>query len=214
QSERVGIEAAYLPVGRFNALASGLAAQSPLPVAPAESAPLLIPTERLVERARIIKDPAEVATLREAGRRLGGVARGVPALVGEGRTELAIAADIEVALREAGFSRPAFETIVASGPNSALPHARPTNRAVQAGEATVLDFGGVYDGYCVDLTRTVQVGAVSAPLAKLYAAVTEAQQVALEAVRPGVASSAIDAAARSVAPAPRSGRRVRARHRP
>jgi len=101
-------------------------------------------------------------------------------------------------MREAGFSRPAFETIVASGPNSVLPHARPTSRAIQAGDPTVLDFGGVYDGYCVDLTRTVQLGAVPGPLAKLYAAVAEAQQAALAAVRPGAASSAIDAAARSV----------------
>jgi len=197
-SQRVGIEAAYLPVSRFNALAAGLASRAPSPVPPSESVPILIPTERLVERARIIKDNAEVAILREAGRRLAAVAQVVPALVSEGRTERAIAVDIEVALREAGFSKPAFETIVASGPNSALPHARPTSRAVQAGEATVLDFGGVYDGYCVDLTRTVQLGAVSAAMQKLYAAVAEAQQAAIEAVRPGEAASAVDAAARSV----------------
>ena len=89
---------------------------------------------------------------RAAGSAL--IARRVPAFVAEGRTERAVAADIESAMREAGFSRPAFETIVASGPNSALPHARPTDRALQAGDPTVLDFGGVYDGYCVDLTRT------------------------------------------------------------
>jgi len=197
-SARIGIEGAYLPVSRFNALSSGLAAQSPPPIAPPESMPSLIPTERLVERARIIKDASEIATLREAGKRLARVARDVPALVEEGRTEQAIAADIEVALRQAGFSRPAFDTIVASGPNSALPHARPTGRAVQAGDATVLDFGGVYDGYCVDLTRTVQVGAVSAAIQRQYAAVAEAQAAAIQAVRPGQTASVIDAAARSV----------------
>ncbi len=196
--ERVGIEGAYLPVSRFNALAAGLASRAPLPVEPAESAPLLITTERLVERARVIKDESEVATLREAARRLAAVARDVPALVGPGRTERAIAADIDRALKEAGFDRPAFETIVASGPNSALPHARPTDRAIQAGEPTVLDFGGVYSGYCVDLTRTVQVGAVSAAVQRLYAAVSEAQQAAIQAVRPGMAASEVDAAARSV----------------
>jgi len=62
----------------------------------------------------------------------------------------------------------------------------------------VLDFGGVYDGYCVDLTRTVQLGAFSAPMAKLYAAVEKAQQAALEAVKPGVMAGAVDRAARSV----------------
>ncbi len=198
RSERVGIEAAYLPVSRFNAISAGLAARSPLPVAPAESAPILIPTERLVERARIIKDAAEVATLREAGRRLARLGREVPALVQEGRTEESIAGEIEKKLRQAGFSRPAFETIVASGPNSALPHARPTARPVGAGEPTVLDFGGVYDGYCVDLTRTVQVGAVSTTIQRLYAAVAEAQEAAIRAVRPGQTASAVDAAARSV----------------
>jgi len=197
-SARVAIEGAHLAVSRFNALASGLAAQSPLPVAPAESAPILIPTERMVERARIIKDAAEVATLREAGRRLACVARDVPALVEEGRTERAVAEDIERALRTAGFSRPAFETIVASGPNSALPHARPTMRPIQKGEATVLDFGGVYDGYCVDLTRTVQLGPVSAAIQRLYAAVAEAQDAAIKAVRPGETASVVDRAARSV----------------
>lgn len=195
---RIGIEAAYLPVSRFNAISAGLAARTAAPPRAGAGMPVLVPTERLVESARIIKDEAEIAALREGGRRLGAIAAGVADLVREGRTECEIAVDIEQAMRKAGFARPAFETIVASGPNSALPHARPTARPVQAGDPTVLDFGGVYDGYCVDLTRTVQLGAVSAPLAKLYAAVTEAQQVALEAVRPGVASSAIDAAARSV----------------
>ena len=195
---RIGIEAAYLPVGRFNAISSGLASRAALPVESLTAGPVLVATERLVERARLIKDQTEVATLREAGRRLGALALEVPLFVREGRTELAIAADIDDAIRSAGFSRPAFETIVASGPNSALPHARPTPRQVATGEPTVLDFGGVYDGYCVDLTRTVQLGAVSERQARLYAAVREAQDAAILAVRPGVAASTIDAAARSV----------------
>jgi len=136
--------------------------------------------------------------LREAGRRLARLGREVPALVQEGRTEESIAGEIEKKLRQAGFSRPAFETIVASGPNSALPHARPTARQVGAGEPTVLDFGGVYDGYCVDLTRTVQLGPVSAAIQRLYAAVAEAQDAAIRAVRPGEMASVVDRAARSV----------------
>jgi Xaa-Pro aminopeptidase len=187
---RAGIEAAHLPVARFNAITAALAS--------AGAAVALVPTERLVERARSIKDAAEVVALREGARRLAQVARALPALVREGRTERAIAADVDAAVRDAGFSRPAFETIVASGPNSALPHARPTDRTLAAGDPTVLDFGGVYDGYCVDLTRTVQLGVPSAPLARLYEAVAEAQQAAIGAVRPGVRASEIDAAARSV----------------
>jgi Xaa-Pro aminopeptidase len=196
-SSRIGVEAAYLPVSRFNVLSAGLAARSSLPVGPPDS-PALVPTERLVERARIIKDPIEIEIMREAARQLTTVAARVPSLVAAGRTERAIAADIDAAMRERGFSRPAFETIVASGPNSALPHARPSDRVLRDGDPTVLDFGGVYDGYCVDLTRTVQLGPVSGALARVYAAVREAQQAAIQAVRPGVAASAIDAAARSV----------------
>jgi Xaa-Pro aminopeptidase len=197
-SQRIGIEAAYLPVGRFNAISAGLAARTPLPIQSSECAPALVPTERLVEQARVIKDEVEIATLRDAGRRLGEIASRLHGFVREGRTEQSVAADIETAMREAGFSRPAFETIVASGPNSVLPHARPTNRAIRAGDPTVLDFGGVYDGYCVDLTRTVQLGSATGALRQLYAAVAEAQDAAIAAVRPGVTSSAIDAAARTV----------------
>jgi Xaa-Pro aminopeptidase len=197
-SQRIGIEAAYLPVSRFNAISSGLAARTLLPIQSSESAPALVPTERLVERARVIKDEFEIATLRDAGRRLGEIASRVHEFVREGRTEQSVAADIETAMREAGFSRPAFETIVASGPNSVLPHARPTNRTIQVGDPTVLDFGGVYDGYCVDLTRTVQLGSATGALQQLYGAVAEAQDAAIAAVRPGVTSSAIDAAARIV----------------
>ena len=184
---RAGIEAAYLPVARFNAFSAAL-----------DGTPVLVPTERLVERARVIKDAVEIGALREGGLRLGQVARSVARFVREGRTEREIAADIDAALRGAGFSRPAFETIVASGPNSALPHARPTDRRLETGDPAVLDFGGVYDGYCVDLTRTVQLGASGPALARLYEAVEEAQRVAIAAVRPGIRASAIDAAARTV----------------
>jgi Xaa-Pro aminopeptidase len=198
-SQRIGIEAAYLPVARFNVISAALAARAPLPRdRTSDAPPALVPTERVVERARVIKDAAEIAALREGARRLGRLGREVPAFVREGRTEREIADDIETALRRAGFSRPAFETIVASVPNSALPHARPTDRKLQAGEPTVLDFGGVYDGYCVDLTRTVQLGAATEAQARLYAAVREAQEAAIAAVRPGVAASTIDGAARMV----------------
>ena len=196
-SRRTGIEAAYLPVARYHAIAAGLAARAASGHDPA-GAPAVVPTERVIERVRILKDATEIAALREGGRRIADVGRRVGSLVHEGRTERAIARDIEVALQEAGFVRLAFETIVASGPNSVLPHARPTDRAVRAGDSAVLDFGGVYDGYCVDLTGTVQLGPVSEALSHVYDAVAEAQSAAIRAVRPGIASSAVDAAARTV----------------
>jgi Xaa-Pro aminopeptidase len=155
-------------------------------------------TERLVEQVRVVKDAAEIAALREAAARLTPVAEAVFSGLRAGTAERAVAAVLERALRDAGFERPAFDTIVASGPNSALPHYRAGSRLLAAGDLVVLDFGGVLDGYCSDLTRTVAIGPPSPEARRLYAAVRAAQQAAIAAVRPGVETSAVDAAARNV----------------
>src|SRR5262249_56352031 len=106
----------------------------------------------------------------------------------------AVAAAIDWRIREAGFERSAFDTIVASGPQAALPHARPTERTITEGDLVVLDFGGVYDSYCVDLTRTVVVGKANEPVPQVYDAVREARNCAIAAVAPGRSRFAIDAA--------------------
>ncbi|MEP6918639.1 MAG: Xaa-Pro peptidase family protein [Acidobacteriota bacterium] len=186
-AQHLGFEAASMTVSRFNHLSAALG-----------SGRGLMPTERLVENRRAVKDAAELATLRDAATRLSSVARQVTAFARPGRDELAVAADIDAAIRAAGFERPAFETIVASGPNSARPHARPGPRILGAGEGVVLDFGGVYDGYCVDLTRTVQLGAAGPELRRIRKAVREAHAAAIAAVRPGARPSEIDGAARDV----------------
>ena len=121
---RIGIEAAYMPVSRFNRLSMALANGVPTQHSTPDPCPVLVPTERLVERGRLIKDADEIGTMKEAGRRIAEAALEVPALVREGRSELEIASDIEAILRRVGFERTAFETIVASGPNSARPHAQ------------------------------------------------------------------------------------------
>jgi len=193
---RIGVEAASMTVGSFNRLAAGLSA--PGGSSDSGATAVLVPTERVIERRRAVKDAEEIEILREAPRRLSRVARKVPEFVSEGRTELEIAAAIDAAIREEGFERPAFDTIVASGENSARPHARPSRRRLLHGDGVVLDFGGVYDGYSVDLTRTLPVGAVPSDLARLGAAVREAHDAAIAAVRPGVRPSEIDHAARDV----------------
>jgi Xaa-Pro aminopeptidase len=184
---RIGVEGASMAVNRFNCLSAALVGRV-----------TLVPTERTIEVRRAVKDAFEIATLREAARRLSRVARDVPALVREGRSELAVAADIDSAIRAGGFERPAFETIVASGVNSAMPHARPGARILAAGDGVVLDFGGIYDGYCVDLTRTLHIGVPGAELRRLAGAVREAHAAAIAAVKPGARPSEIDAAARDV----------------
>ena len=189
----IGIEAEHLPVARFNRLQR--AAQ---PERSGDPVLMFHATEGLVERLRAVKDTEEISTLREAGRRISGVGRRLRELVLPGTSELDAAAAIDAAMRTAGFERSAFETIVASGPNGALPHARPTDRKLLDGEGVVLDFGGVYDGYCVDLTRTLQLGQVSAEFRRMFDAVREAQAAAIAAVRPGAAATDIDGAARAV----------------
>ena len=115
-------------------------------------------TERVVEQARLIKDTAEIETLWEAARRLSDVATAAFAGVREGVSERHVAGAIESAMRAAGYERVAFDTIVGSGPNAALPHYRAGDRMLSSGDLVVLDFGGVLDGYCCDLTRTVSIG--------------------------------------------------------
>ena len=187
---RVGFEAAHLTVARCNWLEATLRSRS--------ADVRLVPTEHLVERARVRKDDYEIATVREAARRLSAIAREVASEVRRGRTERAVAAAIDWRIREAGFERSAFDTIVASGPHAALPHARPSERTITEGDLVVLDFGGVYDSYCVDLTRTVVVGKADARVHEVYDAVREARNRAIEAVAPGRSRFDIDAAARDL----------------
>jgi Xaa-Pro aminopeptidase len=197
-ASRVGVEGDHFSVSRFNRLSSALAVSELQVLASDDPAPALVTTERLIERMRAIKDAAEIETMREAGRRISAVARNARNWVRPGVTEQAIAAAVDAAMREAGFERPAFETIVASGPNGALPHARPTGRVVMEQDGVLLDFGGVYDGYCVDLTRTLHIGPMPASFRRLFDAVREAQAAAIAEVRPGALPSAIDGAARQV----------------
>jgi len=187
---RVGFEAAHVTVARHDWLVRSAAARG--------QGMTFRSTERVVEALRVVKDAAETAMLRESAGRLTKVASTAVRAVRAGVTERAVAAVIEAAMREAGYERQAFDTIVASGPNAALPHYRAGDRILEAGDVVVLDFGGVLDGYCCDLTRTVSVGTPTADALRVHQAVRDAQQAAIAAVRPGVAASAVDAAARTV----------------
>lgn len=187
RATHIGFEAAHLSVSRYNWLVATLTATGPI---------ALVPTDNLVEGLRVCKDDCEIATLREAARRLSQVAVTVMAAVRRGRTERDLALAIDCRMRQAGFERPAFDTIVASGPNAASPHARPGGRTITEGDLVVLDFGGVWDSYCVDLTRTVSVGTASRRAREVYDAVREAHDRAIRAVGPGRSRFDIDAAAR------------------
>ena len=186
----VGFEAAHVTVSRHEWWRETIAGRQ-LDIT-------LRSTERVVEQARMVKDAAEIATLRDAAARLERVLPPVLAAVRPGVTERTVAAVIESSMREAGYERVAFDTIVASGPHSAMPHYRAGTRTLAAGDLVVLDFGGVLDGYCCDLTRTVSIGPPSREARRVYDAVRDAQAAAVAAVKPGIDASAVDAAARDV----------------
>jgi len=191
---RVGFESSYLPVRRYQwivAALDGLASRGRVRVE-------LVGSDRRVEAERLRKDAAELGSFKVAGQMLDQVAAEILASIRQGQLERDIAAEIDFRLKKGGFEGLAFETIVASGPNSALPHARPGSRALVPGDLVVLDFGGVYDGYCVDLTRTVSVGEPAPEKRRLYDAVLEAQAAALAIIRPGIRVSEVDQAARAV----------------
>lgn len=154
--------------------------------------------EGWVEEERSRKDADEVEVIGRAGELADEILEGFVAAFRPGATERELAAWLEGRLRTGGSEGSAFPSIVASGPNSALPHARPTDRAVEEGDLLLVDFGAVVEGYCSDVTRTFVVGEPRPWQEELHAAVREAQERALEAVEAGARASEVDRAAREV----------------
>jgi Xaa-Pro aminopeptidase len=159
----------------------------------------MVPTVGLVEELRRVKDAAELETMARAAEVADEALARVRALLREGPTEAEFGLVLDTEMRRLGATSPSFETIVASGPNGAKPHARPTSRRVEAGELVVLDFGALVDGYCSDMTRTVCVGEPrSEVLNRMVEVVAEAQRAGVAAVRAGATGVAVDRACREV----------------
>ncbi len=160
----------------------------------------------LIERLRAVKDPDELARMRQSARLISDVWTASVRHVKPDVSELAVAAEIERSMKLQGASGPSFETIVASGPRSAWPHARPTPKLLRKNELVVLDQGAILRDYCSDMTRTVFLGRSSVgaragvrnKVRSLYAAVLEAQEAAMAAIRPGISAASVDVAARKV----------------
>ena len=149
-----------------------------------------------MERLRAIKDEGEAARIREAGLITAAVFGKVLRRVKPGVRESDPAAEIEYLMRKNGAEGAAFETIVASGPRAALPHARASSRALRENEFVIFDLGAILAGYAADMTRTVHIGEPSRRARSLYNAVAEAQKEASESVVPGVRAGDVDAVAR------------------
>ena len=147
---------------------------------------------------RAVKDAGEIKLICRAIRVAAGALRSTLERVRPGVCERDIAIELEYAMRSMGAEAPSFDTIIASGPNSALPHARPGSRKIRPGDFVVIDYGAVWRGYHSDETCTFAVGGAGKRHEKIYDVVKEAHDRALEAVRPGAACRDVDRAARGV----------------
>lgn len=156
----------------------------------------LIPCETLVESLRQVKSGDEIKRTRKALALAEDVFRQVVKTMKPGMSEKSVAWAMEMGMRRAGADGLSFPVIVAAGPNSALPHAIPSEREIQTGEPILFDWGAKLNGYCSDTTRTVIIGPPDETFRKVHHTVLEAQQKAIEAIKAGVSSKTVDAMAR------------------
>lgn len=158
----------------------------------------LIPTEGLVESLRAVKEEEELACLMKAAEMADSAVEYIAQKIRPGMSEKEAAWEIEKFLREKGSEAISFDIIVASGPNGALPHARPTERRLSLGEPIVVDLGARVGGYCSDLSRTLCLGPRSGTLAEVYDLVLQAQLSALDNLEVGMLAEQADNLARKV----------------
>ncbi len=164
----------------------------------------LRPLADLVETQRMVKSGMEIALIRRAVDVNSKAFEQALRIIRPGRTrEADLAAEIDHRMRKLGAERPAFETIVASGERTALPHAQPTQRILGKNELLLIDMGATLEGYASDMTRVLFLGRPNGRIKRIYGAVLEAQLAAIAAVRPGVTSAYVDRQARNVLKAER-----------
>ncbi|HUI79703.1 MAG TPA: Xaa-Pro peptidase family protein [Bryobacteraceae bacterium] len=158
----------------------------------------LTPITGWIEEFRSIKSAAEIELIRRSVETNSVAYEQAVSRVRVGMKEQDLAAELEYRMRKLGAEKPAFETIVAGGTRSALPHAQPTEAKLEAGGLVVVDMGALRDGYCSDMTRMLFLGSPTAKVKRLYRAVREAQQAAIDTVRAGVSTAHVDRQARRV----------------
>lgn len=187
QSERrIGIEADDLSLAAFRAVS--------------EACPDVewVETTGLILEQRMIKDDDEVRITRRAVEIAESAFRAMIGELDAGWTERGVAHELEAKMRALGAEGVSFAPIVAAGPTGALPHYRPGNRPLGDQPTLLIDWGACFEGYASDLTRTLHRPSASGKFRHAYQVVLEAQQAAIDAIRPGIAASEVDAAARSV----------------
>jgi Xaa-Pro aminopeptidase len=158
----------------------------------------LVPAGGIVEELRAVKSEDELARIREAAKLADEILEYVRERGLVGRTERAVAIDLECEMRERGAEEPSFPSIVAAGPNGALPHAHPGDTRIGPGQLVVVDLGAKLDGYCSDCTRTFATGELSDEATEVYELVERAQRETLAAIRAGALCREVDGVARSI----------------
>ena len=185
--KRIGYEPARMTCDLFESLKARLPLKASLE-----------PAGGWIEALRMVKSPTEIARIRRSVETNSRAFEQAVSRIRPGMKEQDLAAELEFRMRRLGAEKPAFETIVAAGPRSALPHAQPGAAPLQAGDLVVVDMGAQLAGYCSDMTRMLFVGRPPVRVKRTHRAVLEAQLAALDAVRPGVTAARVDAAARKV----------------
>jgi Xaa-Pro aminopeptidase len=188
--QKPGFESQYLSYASFEQM-TGIIKKNHLTLD-------LIPVNGLVEDLRMIKDPDEIDCIEQAAKITDTVIQHIQNILQPGMSEIEISWEIEKYMREHGSQPCPFELIVASGPNSALPHARPSNYIIREGEPVVMDIGARYRFYGSDLTRTLHTGKSDDTFKKVYNTVLEAQLTAISNIKPGMTGHEADAIARKV----------------
>lgn len=158
----------------------------------------IVPSDSIVERIRLVKEDAEVVRIRTACDIADRALAEVRSRLEDGPTEIEFAMELDAAMKRLGAADVSFETIVATGPNGAMPHHHPGDRTISDGDLVVIDFGALVDGYHSDMTRTIAVGDVGDERSRMFDVVREAQQAGMEKVAAGVSAAAVDVVCRDV----------------
>ncbi len=187
KSKRVGFEKARMSVEAYQAMKDALPMRSSLE-----------PVAGWIERQRMLKSETEISAIRRSVELNSKAFEQAVKHLRPGMRESDLAAELDYRVRRQGAEGPAFDTIVAGGARTALPHAQPTRAALRRGKLVLVDMGAMLDGYASDMTRMLFLGKPDARVKRAYGAVLEAQLAAIDAVRPGVKAHAVDRAARRV----------------
>ncbi|MCK4863029.1 MAG: aminopeptidase P family protein [Dehalococcoidales bacterium] len=158
----------------------------------------LVPVNGMVESLRAVKEPGEIEFIRKAAAITDAAFEYVESTIKAGMTEKQVAWELEKSLRENGSQALPFEIIVASGPQAALPHAKPSDRVINEGEPVLIDMGARYEGYASDLSRTIYIGVPDGTFRKIYRTVLDAQTVAMSIISAGITGHQADSVAREI----------------